>query len=92
MKRKMLPAIITLAADAVTAILSRVKGFKLSSMLIALLAVTIVFYFFGTIIRRILDSYDVENQKKVSEEGEVIEKENVDEMEDVDGESEEIPE
>ena len=43
-------------------------------MLIALLAALVAFYFLGTIIKMILDSFDKKNADRVSEEGEVIEK------------------
>lgn len=75
MDRRKLPLILMLAAAGMTAVVTYFRGFNLMDMLIALLAVMIVFNFIGTLIKMVLDSFDKENEEKVSDEGEVIEKE-----------------
>ncbi|MBO7358112.1 MAG: hypothetical protein J6U37_06345 [Lachnospiraceae bacterium] len=75
MTRKEMPVVLTLAALAATALIVYYKGYGLITMLIALLAVFCVFYFIGTVIRMVLDSFYAENKKRKEEEGEVIEKE-----------------
>jgi len=75
MDRRKLPLLLMLLAGAMTALIVYFKGMGLLDMLIALLAVMIIFNFIGTVIKNILDSFDKANEKKVSDEGEVIEKE-----------------
>lgn len=77
MTRKEMPLVLMLSAGLVTALIAYFRGFKLSAMLVALLATLVVFYFIGCVIRTILDSFDKKNAKKVADEGEVIEKEPV---------------
>ncbi len=74
MDRKKLPAIFMLSAAAITALIVYFRGLGLKVMLIALLAVSVAFYFIGDIVRMVLDSYYKENEEQVSDEGEVIEK------------------
>ncbi len=75
MTRREMPLVLMLTAGAVTALFSYYKGFELIPMLIALLATLLFFYFIGTVIKMILDSFDKKNAEKVAPEGEVIEKE-----------------
>lgn len=75
MTRKEMPLILMLLAGLTTCLVAYFRGFKLSSMLIALLATLVVFYIIGCIIRMIFDSFDKEKKERVSDEGEVIEKE-----------------
>lgn len=75
MKRKQLPLILMLIAGAITSLTVYFKGLGLSTMLIALLAAFVTFYLIGSIIKMVLDSFDKKNQERVSDEGEVIEKE-----------------
>ena len=74
MDRKKLPAIFMLSAAAITALVVYFRDLGLKVMLIALLAVSVAFYFIGDIVRMVLDSYYKENEAQVSDEGEVIEK------------------
>lgn len=75
MDRRKLPLLLMLMAGGMTAVVTYFRGFNLMDMLIALLAVMIIFNFIGTLIKMVLDSFDKANEKKVSDEGEVIEKE-----------------
>ena len=63
-----------LSAAAVTAIIVYARGLGLKWMVISLLVVLIVFYFIGSGIKMVLDSFDKKNDEQVSDEGEVIEK------------------
>lgn len=63
-----------LTAAAVTALIVYFRGYGLKVMVIALLAVLVVFYFIGSVIKMVMDSYYKANEELVSDEGEVIEK------------------
>lgn len=80
MNRKQLPLILVLVAGSITTLTVYFKGLGLTTMLIALLAVIIVFYFLGSVIKLVLDSFDKKNENAVSDEGEVIEKESDEEL------------
>ena len=75
MKRQQLPLLLMLIAGAITSITVYMRGLGLKTMLIALLAALVAFYFLGSIIVSILDGFDRRNAiMKLSEEGEVIDK------------------
>lgn len=76
MNRKTLPLMLMLIAGAVTSITVFSRNLGLQTMLIALLASLVAFYFIGSVIVYVLDSFDRKNmENSVSDEGEVIEKE-----------------
>lgn len=81
MDRKYLPLILMLTAGAITSIVTFIMKYPLVSMLAALLAVFIIFYVLGSIIRWLLDLFDRQNAKAALDEGEVIEKEEAAETE-----------
>jgi hypothetical protein len=81
MTRKEMPLFIMLVAGLITALTAYFRGFKLSTMLITLLATLVIFYTIGCIIRMVLDSFDAKNSAKVADEGAVIEKEPVSDQE-----------
>ena len=77
--RKQLPLVLMLIAGAITTLTVYFKGLGLKTMLIALLAALVAFGFIGSLIEYILNSFDRnETTSEVSDEGEVIEKEAVD--------------
>ena len=78
-----------LVAGAITSLTVYFRDLGLKTMLIALLATLVIFYFLGTIIKMIFDADDEKNEERVSDEGEVIEKEA---DEDVSASQEEIEE
>lgn len=86
MDRTKLPLILMLLAGSMTALIAYFKGYGLLNMLIALFAVMVIFSFIGTVIKMILDHMDKGDEEKVSDEGEVIEKEAT-EAESVDNET-----
>ena len=75
MKRRQLPLLLMLIAGAITTLTVYFKGLGLKTMLIALLAAFVTFYFIGSLVEYILDSFDKKTSSEVSDEGEVIEKE-----------------
>ena len=75
MKRRQLPLLLMLIAGAITTLTVYFKGLGLKTMLIALLAAFVTFYFIGSLVEYILDSFDKKTASEVSDEGEVIEKE-----------------
>lgn len=90
MDRQKLPLLLMLIAGAVTSITVYFRNLGLETMLIGLLASLVSFYFIGCLIKLVLDKFDEKNQeKKVADEGEVIEKapdeENVSENENEEG-------
>ena len=75
MNRRQLPLLLMLIAGAITTLTVYFKGLGLKTMLIALLAALVAFYFIGSMVEYILSSFDKKNAQEVSDEGEVIEKE-----------------
>ena len=86
-----MPLILMLLAGLVTALVAYFRGFTLNAMLVALLSTLVVFYFIGCVIKMILDSFDKKNERKVADEGEVIEKEPVTDNESQEDGNEENP-
>lgn len=87
-KRKLIPPFVMLTAGAVTSILMVIKGCELNDFLLRLLAILIIFYILGCILKDMLDRFDRQNAPPVPEEEEdVIEKE-PEEEEDADMENE----
>ncbi len=79
MKTKQIPLILMLVAGAVASISTKVMDYDLETALWILLAVLLVFYIAGCIIKRTIDSFEAERNKSeqeedISDEGEVIEK------------------
>ena len=74
MKRKQLPLLLMLIAGAITTLTVYFKGLGLKTMLVALLAAFVTFYFIGSLVEYIMDSFDKKTAPEVSDEGEVIEK------------------
>lgn len=75
-KRKLLPVLIMLLAGAMASILLAIGNYEIKTMLGILLAVLIIFYILGCILKWSLDHIDKQNEKAESplDEGEVIEK------------------
>lgn len=75
-RRKLLPVLIMLLAGAMASILLAIGNYEIKTMLGILLAVLIIFYILGCILKWSLDHIDKQNEKTESslDEGEVIEK------------------
>lgn len=87
MTRKQLPLVLMLLAGAVTSITVYFRGLGLKTMLIALLATLVAFYFIGSLIKMVLDSFYKENEAAAEDEGSVIEKEADEQTTEGDGEA-----
>ena len=75
MKRKYMPLILMLLAGAITAIVTFIKRYTMVQRLSALLAVLLIFYALGSLLKWLLDTFEEQNAKAALDEGEVIEKE-----------------
>ncbi len=75
MKRKYMPLILMLSAGAVTAIITLIKRYALVTRLGILLAVLLIFYVLGSLLKWLLDTFEAQNKKRAMDEGAVIEKE-----------------
>lgn len=75
MNRKNLPLLLMLTAGAVTCIITYIEKYTMNQKLVALFIVLLVFFVLGSILKWTLDYFDQQNEVKLREEGEVIEKE-----------------
>lgn len=75
MNRKNLPLLLMLAAGAVTCIITYIEKYTMIGKLVSLFIVMLVFSILGSILKGTLNYFDRQNEQKLMEEGEVIEKE-----------------
>ena len=75
MNRNSIPLVLMFVAGAVTGIFTFVNDYPVWEKLLSLLIVLLVFYFLGSLLCWVLDTFDIQNAKRAKEEGEVIEKE-----------------
>lgn len=68
MNTKNIPPIIALSAGAVTSIITFALGYEVKAMLGILLAVLLLFYVAGLIVKSILDKFQEEIKRKEEEE------------------------
>lgn len=73
MNRKNLPLLLMLTAGAVTCIITYVMDYTMVAKLVSLFLVLILFYFFGSILKWTLDSFDRQNKEKEEKEKEEAE-------------------
>lgn len=74
MNRKNLPLLLMLTAGAVTCIITFIQKFTILAKLASLFVVLLVFYIIGSVLVWILNRFDAQNEARLREEGEVIEK------------------
>lgn len=74
MNRKILPLFMMLIAGAVMCIISYVQKFSILTKLVSLFVVLVVFYLLGNVLVWVLNYFDRQNEERLREEGEVIEK------------------
>ena len=74
MNRKKLPLLLMLLAGAVTCIVTYIQKYTMSEKLVSLFAVLLIFYILGSVLKGTLDYFERQNEEKLREEGEVIEK------------------
>ena len=79
MERKLIPLTLMLIAGAMCSIVCFAQGYDAYTMLWALFIVLLIFYVLGSVIKRVMEKFEIENEEKSKEEGEVIEKEASDE-------------
>ena len=82
MNRKNMPLLLMLTAGAVTCIITYIEQYSMNAKLISLFVVLLIFYVLGSILKWTLDYFEQQNEQKLKEEGEVIEKE-LEELQDV---------
>ena len=75
MNRKNLPMVLMLLAGAITCIITFIRDYAMVERLCILLGVLVLFYLLGSILVWTLNYFDMQNEKKRKEEGEVTEKE-----------------
>lgn len=74
MNRKNLPLLLMLTAGAVTCIITYIQNFTIFAKLASLFVVLLLFYIMGSALVWLLDHFDAQNEARLKEEGEVIEK------------------
>lgn len=74
MNRKNIPLLLMLTAGAVTCIITFVKRYTMIAKLVSLFVVLVIFYVLGSILIWTMDYFEKQNEEKLKEEGEVIEK------------------
>lgn len=74
MNRKNLPLLLMLTAGVVTCIITYIQNFSVLAKLISLFAVLVVFWLLGSVLQWTLNRFDMQNEERLKEEGEVIEK------------------
>lgn len=75
MSRKDLPLLLMLAAGAVTCVITYIEKYTMVEKLVSLFVVLLIFAILGSVIKWTLDFFDRQNEERLKEEGEVIEKE-----------------
>lgn len=75
MNRKNLPLFLMLTAGAVTCIITYIEQYTMVGKLVALFVVLLIFYVLGSVLKWTLDYFEKQNEERLREEGEVIEKE-----------------
>ncbi|MCI8528635.1 MAG: hypothetical protein HFH82_05710 [Lachnospiraceae bacterium] len=75
MNRKNLPLLLMLVAGAITSIITFIQKYTMIAKLVSLFIVLLVFYILGSVLKWTLDFFDRQNEERLKEEGEVIEKE-----------------
>lgn len=75
MNRKNLPLLLMLTAGVVTCIVTFVQRAPALTRLVTLFVVLAAFCLLGYIFKWMLDIFDLQNEERMKEEGEVIEKE-----------------
>lgn len=74
MNKKMIPIMLMLFAGAMTSIVVYYRKLGPVWMLISTMAVMVVFYLIGSIVKLVLDSLEETSQEKATGDGAVIEK------------------
>ncbi len=70
-----MPLLLMLTAGAVTCIITYIEKYTMVEKLVSLFFVLLLFYILGCIMKWTLDYFEKQNEERLMEEGEVIEKE-----------------
>ena len=73
-----MPLLLMLTAGAVTCIITFIEEYTMTEKLVALFVVLLIFYVLGSVLKWTLDFFEQQNEARLKEEGEVIEKESED--------------
>lgn len=74
MNRKIFPLLLMLAAGIASCVYTFILQYSTLKKLVSLFIVLLVFYLLGSIIVWLINCFEAESEKKLKEEGEVIEK------------------
>lgn len=74
MNTKRIPAIVMLLGGAVACIVTFLNHYSLKDMLVVVTFTLVLFLCLGVIIRLIFDGFEMPDESKVDDEGEVVEK------------------
>ena len=74
MNRNSLPLILMLVAGLITCIISVIRHFDVFHMLLALFICLLICFILGSFVKGMLNYFDMQNEQKSMEAGEVIEK------------------
>ncbi|MCR5001780.1 MAG: hypothetical protein K6A71_08310 [Lachnospiraceae bacterium] len=74
MDTKKVPLFIMLLAAAVACIVTYLYHYSLHDTLIVLIIVLILFLILGSLVKKLLDKFEISNNETVDDEGEVVEK------------------
>lgn len=75
MNRKNIPLLLMLIAGAVTCIITYIRQYSVMEKLVWLFVVLLIFWILGSVLEATLNRFDAQNEERLKEEGEVIEKE-----------------
>jgi len=75
MNRKNLPLLLMVLAGGITCIITFIEKYSTLAKLVSFFIVLLVFFVLGSILQWTLNYFDRQNEEKLKEEGEVIEKE-----------------
>ncbi len=70
-----MPLLLMLTAGAVTCVITYVEKYTMFEKLVALFVVLVIFFVLGSVLKWTLDFFEKQNEERLKEEGEVIEKE-----------------
>lgn len=75
MNRKNIPLLLMLISGVVTCIITYIRKYSVTAKLVSLFVVLVIFWLLGSILEWTLNYFEEQNEKRLREEGEVIEKE-----------------
>ena len=80
-KTRYITPLVTLSGGAIAIVITTWKRYDLQYKLIVVLAVRLIFFFLGSLVRLVLDKNTTVKEQTIADEGEVIEKTGQEEQE-----------